>query len=366
MKNLADSITNGISSSIEKAKLIFYWVQDNIKYVAFEDGYEGFIPRSAEKVMTRKYGDCKDMANLTTQLLKAANIKAYLSWVGTRSIPYSYYDVPSAISDNHMICTAEIDGKYYFLDATDYLAFDFPSEFILSKEVLIGKDEKNFEIVKIPYVSYDRNTINESLRLSINEHTLKGLGDVELSGYYAFEMTQRTIFSNKENEKKIMLGYLAKGSDKFNLADYNLLNFDNREKNNIIEYTFTIPDYVKIFNDKLYVNLNLSTPYSKMDIDKDSKLYAMLLGKHSRIVIKNTLEIPDGYNATYIPDAAIIDHDQFGFKVNYTLENGKVIYTFEMYIKTLKIEPTDFENWNKLIKALNLSYKKSIELTKIK
>jgi len=365
VKNLSDSITNRIDNSMEKAKALFYWVQDNIKYVAFEDGYEGFIPRSAEKVMIRKYGDCKDMANLTTQLLKAAGINAYLSWVGTRSIPYSYHEIPSAVTDNHMICTAEIDGKYYFLDATDYLAFDFPSEFILSKEVMIGKEENKYEIVKVPVVSYERNTINESLKLSINNHTLKGQGAVELSGYYAFDMTTKTIYSNKENEKKTMLGYLAKGSDKFNLDNYNLVNFDNRDKNNIIEYSFSVPDYVKKFNDKLYVNLNLSTPYSKMDIDRESKLYAMFVERNSRIVIKNTLEIPAGYTVTYIPDPADFENNQFGFKANYSLENGNITYNFEMFIKTLKIEPAEFENWNKLIKALNMSYKKSIELTKI-
>jgi hypothetical protein len=264
-----------------------------------------------------------------------------------------------------MICTAEIDGKYYFLDATDYLAFNFPSEFILSKEVMIGKEENKYEIVKIPDVSYDRNTINESLKLAINEHTLKGQGAVELSGYYAFEMTTKTIYSNKENEKKTMLGYLAKGSDKFSLDNYNLLYFNNRDKNNIIEYSFSVPDYIKEFNDKLYVNLNLSTPYSKMDIDMGSKLYAMFVERNSRIIIKNILEIPAGYTVTYIPDPAVFENNQFGFKINYSLENGNVMYNFELYIKTLKIEPAEFENWNKLIKALNMSYKKSIELTKI-
>lgn len=44
LKSITDSITRGLSTTEQKARDIYKWVQKNIKYVAFEEGMEGFIP----------------------------------------------------------------------------------------------------------------------------------------------------------------------------------------------------------------------------------------------------------------------------------------------------------------------------------
>ena len=71
-----------------KARRIYKWVQQNIKYVAFEDGMEGFIPRDASLVCSRRYGDCKDMASILTKMLQYSGVEACFVWIGTRSLPY--------------------------------------------------------------------------------------------------------------------------------------------------------------------------------------------------------------------------------------------------------------------------------------
>ena len=44
LKAKVTELTKGKTTDIEKVKSIFYWVQDNIRYIAFEDGLAGFIP----------------------------------------------------------------------------------------------------------------------------------------------------------------------------------------------------------------------------------------------------------------------------------------------------------------------------------
>ncbi len=109
LKHLADSLTTGLSTDKQKTKQVYNWVQNNIKYIAFEDGLEGFVPRQAADVCTKRYGDCKDMASLITALLKLAGLNAYFTWIGTRDIPYDYTEVPLPITDNHMISTMSLD-----------------------------------------------------------------------------------------------------------------------------------------------------------------------------------------------------------------------------------------------------------------
>ncbi|MBK8808881.1 MAG: DUF3857 domain-containing protein [Bacteroidales bacterium] len=114
LAKLADSLTKNKTNRIEKIKSIYYWIQDNIKYIAIEDGYSGFIPSKAEEVLQKKYGDCKGMSVLLYSLLKNAQIKSYLTWVGTRDIPYSYSELPTPNVDNHMIVVVENNDSLFF------------------------------------------------------------------------------------------------------------------------------------------------------------------------------------------------------------------------------------------------------------
>ena len=105
LKTVVDAIVKKSKSEVETVRNVFYWVQNNIQYVAFEEGMRGLIPHTGSYVCEKRYGDCKDMANLIVSMLKIANIKAYHTWIGTRDLPYKYSEVPTPLVDNHMIAT---------------------------------------------------------------------------------------------------------------------------------------------------------------------------------------------------------------------------------------------------------------------
>ena len=61
-------------------------------------------------VATKKYGDCKGMANLLTEMLRSVKLDARRCWIGTNHIAYDY-STPSLSVDNHMICAWMNKGK---------------------------------------------------------------------------------------------------------------------------------------------------------------------------------------------------------------------------------------------------------------
>lgn len=156
LKGKVTELTFGKKTDIEKIEALFYWVQDNIRYIAFEEGIMGFKPDAAQNVYNKKYGDCKGKANLLKEMLKLAGYDARLTWIGTSDLPYDY-SLPSLSVDNHMICTVILNGKRYFLDGTeDYIALNDYAQRIQGKQVLI-EDGKNHIIDKVPEFSADRN-----------------------------------------------------------------------------------------------------------------------------------------------------------------------------------------------------------------
>src|SRR5690606_20483038 len=137
---------------IEKIKAIYYWVQDNIRYVAFEDGLAGFIPDNCQNVYQKLYGDCKGSANLLKEMLILAGFDARLVWIGTRDIIPLSASIPSIATSNHMIAAVEHNGDWLYLDGTT--SFQPIGEYqdqIQGQETMIegvGKDD--FILSKVP------------------------------------------------------------------------------------------------------------------------------------------------------------------------------------------------------------------------
>ena len=183
LKNKTLELIKDKNTDLEKAKAIYQWVQQNVHYVAFEDGMGGFVPREASDIFQKLYGDCKDMANLLNQMLRYAQLDSNLTWIGTTSKPYKYEEVPTPQVDNHMITNVVIDGKSYFLDATDkFCPFTFPSSMIQGKEALIGKSEKEFKLEMVPEVETSKNKTTILMKLNLENNNIVGDVTTTVSG----------------------------------------------------------------------------------------------------------------------------------------------------------------------------------------
>ncbi|HXL57407.1 MAG TPA: DUF3857 domain-containing protein, partial [Chitinophagaceae bacterium] len=262
LKHLADSITAGIATPVEKAKRIYQWVQSNIKYVAFEDGLEGFIPRRAADVCTRRYGDCKDMASILTALLQIAGLKAYFTWIGTRDIPYDYTDVALPITDNHMIAALNLDSEWIFLDATDpNCIFGLPSSGIQGKQALVAISKDEYKVIRIPEVNGEKNIILDSTYISLTDKGIKGHSSVYYNGYWSMDAYNRLMFSNAKETRDYIKYRMGKASNKFILGDYTINKLNVNDKLLNIQAGFEVPDYGKQIGDELFINMNLEKFY---------------------------------------------------------------------------------------------------------
>lgn len=365
---IADEITKSISNQKEQAEAIFNWVQDNITYVAFEDGLGGFIPRSASSVCDKRYGDCKDMANLLYEMLNHVGIESYRTWIGTRDRPYSYLEVPTPMVDNHMINTAIVENDTIFLDATDsYVPYGMPSAFTQTKEALLGLNDKEFKLIKVPIQEMDKNVSNIKSIITIENDLIIVDERRSLTGYEKVEfISDYTYSKDDKTEEEYLNTTLALGNNKTNYTNITKDNFDNKNTPLLLNYNLSIDNYAKTVANKTYINLNIDKTLSQSKIDiKDRKLSKKIDHKFKKSFI-TTLKIPEGFKAVNIPDELSYDNPKFGFNISYSQE-GEVITQYKsIYINTLSVANSEFETWNDFIKSLTRAYKKSITIEKIK
>lgn len=355
-----------VTDEKEKVKRIFYWVQDNIKYIAFEDGMRGFIPSEASFVYSKRYGDCKGMSSIIHKMLNMAGIEnTYLTWIGSRSLPYKYSDIPTPIVDNHMIVTYQPnDNEYIFLDATDsYSPFGFPSSMIQGKEALLGMGREEHKVALVPIIDKEKNYSNESVTLSISDKKLVGKGQYSAAGYPKGYMTHYIDGLSKENEKLYINRYFTKGNNKFFVDDYKINNLNEKDEALKIEYDFRIEDYAKFVGNEIYINMNMEKAFSSEEIDKDRK--SPIENDYLYQANNSTfLEIPVGYEVEYLPENSSFKNDLFGYTIEYKKEGNKIKFTHNYYKNYLLLNAESFEEWNKMIKEVNKAYREVIILKK--
>jgi hypothetical protein len=365
LQALVDSVIKGASSQKEKAVRLYEWVQSNIKYIAFEQGLEGFTPRQAVDVCTKKYGDCKDMCSLITTLLRIAGIEAYYTWIGTRDIPYKHTEVYLPCVDNHMISTAKIDGQWYFLDGTDpNCIFGFPSGFTQGKQALLAINETEYKVLEVPVIDAAKNTIIDSTFITFTEKGIKGNMSVHYNGYCGVDALNALLYKQGDDERDYVKYRMGKASNKFIMGNYSIAKPNPREKTVNIKADFEVPDYGKKIADEMYINLNLEKLFVNSIIDTAKRKVGIENDYKNTIRQFTILTLPVGYTVSYQPKNFSQSNDIFDIKIQYTNTNNTITAMQEIVYKVDMVQPQQFNQWNSIIQKLLTQYKEQVVLKK--
>lgn len=344
-------ITQGKGTDEEKIKAIYYWVQDNIRYIAYEDGYSGYVPATVQEVMSKKYGDCKGMANLLTEMLKMAGYDARFSWIGTRQIPYSQ-SLPALCVNNHAISTLYFKGKTYFLDGTEsYAPFGEDAVRIQGKEVMVSNGDK-FEIVKVPETSADESKIITKADFSIEGADLKGKVKVTLTGNQRkdFHQTYQTL--PKSSQKEHLEEFISFGNDNVEPGKITTSDLNNRELPVTIEGQVNFINSVNSINGDQYAGIDFFPKSLERFIPDDKRVQGYDLGEVISFEDELTLSIPA--NRTFVdrPDNLELNYPGYSFKGEYIQQEGKMTLKKKLVIKNSIIPKKDFDNWKKFIESI--------------
>ena len=364
LEALVAELTKGKTSDLEKVKALYYWTQKNIKYIAFEYALGGFIPREANDVFQKKYGDCKDNSSILYKMLEIAGLEGNLTWIGTRKIPYTYEEVPTPAVDNHMILSYEYNNKTYYLDATGrYIQIDYPSSFIQGKEALIANG-KSYKIKKIPVIAANLNTITDSTYLKISGRDIIGSSQTKLSGYL-----KNNLFYNLENTRKeaavkeLYNKRFSKGSNKFLITSFTEENKFSYEEDFLVRYNFTIQDYVQNIGSEIFINPHINNNIAGIKTKKDRK-YAIEFDYKKQYSYTNTIEIPEGYTVSYIPTSVSLGTELLSVNLSYSKVNNTLVCQQDVIFNFINLSIAAQQKVNAIIEQTEKAFKEVIVLQK--
>lgn len=316
------------TTDLAKAKKIYQFVQDKVRYISVQVGIGGWKPMKASEVDRLGYGDCKALTNYTKNLLQAVDIPSYYTVLYAGEEKRSLDPDLVAVQGNHAILAVDLAEKedLVWLECTSQVTpFGYLGDFTDDREVLMMTDEGGVmaKTTKYDGVSNNHNT-HVSLDLANNGNVTGQLSMTSHGIFYGDKM-----YMKSQSEKEIKENYLDQWSQVSSL-ELSEIELDNDKENVAFEedMNFTIKNYADLVNDEILLKANAFSGSSKNIPPRyKDRLTNFILMRGS--ISEDTFEykLPEGYTAAALPEA-LDEENEFGsYHAEVKLDDaGKLVY----------------------------------------
>lgn len=355
-KNEIKSLTSAVKSDIDKAKIVYDYVQKKTRYISVQVGIGGWKPMLANDVDKLGYGDCKALTNYTKTLLDVVGVKSYYTVIyGGKNIK-NIDEKFSSTQGNHVILCLPTKEDYIWLECTSQTnPFGYTANFTDDRDALIIEPQGG----KIVHTNVYETKDNLKKTLANIKLTEKGdiNSDISISTYgsqYRYhEILQRESLKNQKLHYKSHFDYI-------NNLEVSKIEYQNNKENvsfkeivrlDITKYASKVGNRI-LFNPNLFdrIEENLPKNYNRefpLNIERgftDISEYVISIPSNLKIEAMNNDLLIENKFGKYKYSIKPKDESTLTFKRTFILNKG--LYNKEDY--------NDFvEFWNKVKKSDN-------------
>jgi hypothetical protein len=162
-------LVDGLKEDREKIAVLYDYLQKNTHYVGIELGIGGWQPYDATYVFTKRYGDCKALANYMVALLKEAGISARSVLIRAGADAPAIDTSFASSQFNHAIAVAITGRDSVWLECTSQiLTPGYLGSFTADREGLL-LEEDGGHLVHTPVYGMKENAYTRIVNGTINE-----------------------------------------------------------------------------------------------------------------------------------------------------------------------------------------------------
>ncbi|MEX2349967.1 MAG: DUF3857 domain-containing protein [Flavobacteriaceae bacterium] len=357
-------LTKGVQDPIEKAKIVYDYVQKNTRYVSVQVGIGGFQPIKAADVDKVKYGDCKGLTNYTKALLDAVDVESYYTHVEAGNVQVDFIDdFPSIEQGNHAILAIPFDDDYAWIDCTSQKhPFGFIGDFTDNRNVLIMKPQGGELVKTVSYIN-EQNAYytNTNYRID-NDGNLTADIDIKNKGLFYDWRFNRAYNSTNDNVKQY-----KKQWSRLNNVVINSFDFDN-DKNEVSfseKINLKADKYASKSGDRLIMTINaFNNDVFVPNKYSDRKLPV----KFTRGYLEEshyTIHLPEDYSIEAIPAITSVETKFGKYDVNIIQnEDHALTYKRTFLIKEGNYAKEDYEGFRSFLQHAALNDNAKIVLLK--
>ena len=327
------NLVKGIDDPIDKAKIVYDFVQKKTRYISVQVGIGGWMPMLASDVDKLSYGDCKALTNYTKALMDEVGIESYYTAVyGGRNIRSMENDVVS-VQGNHAFLYVPSKKKDYWLECTSQtVPFGYQGTFTDDRDVLVIKPDGG-EIMHTN-IQDDKNSFQKTIaNYKMNDDgSIIGQVNINSSGIQ-YEDHYRI---EKIAEREINKYYKSNYWSYINNLIIDNYHFDNNKDSVVFEENVTIKarDYATFSGERMLFTINAFNRVSRVPKRYRNRKLPLKISRGFIDVDEFVISLPEKYNIEALANNIIIKNKfgEYSFSIEKISEH-KLKYYRTFFLK---------------------------------
>ncbi|WP_347922805.1 DUF3857 domain-containing protein [Pontimicrobium sp. SW4] len=340
-KDKITQLVKGIDNPLERAQIVYEYVQNNTRYISVQVGIGGVQPIPASEVDRLKYGDCKGLTNYTQALLTVANVPSYYSVVqsGQEIVDFDP-EFATLEQGNHIILAIPNGDELTWIDCTSQVhPFGFIGDFTDNRNVLLVK-EGGSEIVKTTFYPDNKNSQYTSAKIKL-EANGNFTSDVEINTE-GIQYDSRFRIENF-SDKDLMSYYKNLWGD---INDLNIANYKFNNDKNLVKFTEELQvdakGYATLNSESIIFSPNIFNKNTFVPDRYRNRQFNMEIQRGYLDVDTFEIEIPENYMIEGLPES-VTEENKFGeYVIDFLIKDNTIIYKRKLLIKKGEYSKEDY------------------------
>ncbi|MBG7630851.1 MAG: DUF3857 domain-containing transglutaminase family protein [Bacteroidetes bacterium] len=362
-KQKAISLTEGTNDPIEKAKIIYNYVQDKVRYISIQVGVGGFKPMLASEVDRLGYGDCKALTNYTKSLLDAVGVPSNYTVIYGDTDKTDIGDEFLSIQGNHVVLNLPTENGDLWLECTSQKTpFADSGDFTDDRNALVicseGGEIKHTRI-------YDDKENHQKI---IGKYTLDNLGHLKANVDMVCSGTQfdNHIYFEGRTNKELEKSY-KEFWDNINNMSIGSIDINNNKGIGKFEesVSFTAENYGVITGERMIFPINAFNVLGSVPKRMRNRKLPVEVGRGFYDIDEVEVELPSNYTIESISENIIVENEYGMYKLSMEIISENILkYKRELFLKSGNYPKESYDGYRNFWKSISKSDKSKIVLIK--
>ncbi|QAA81622.1 DUF3857 domain-containing protein [Aequorivita sp. H23M31] len=347
-----------------KARKIYQFVQDKVRYISVQIGIGGWKPMPAQEVDKLGYGDCKALTNYTKALLDAVGVPSYYTVLYGDIKKWDILEDFASVQGNHVILGVPDGDEITWLECTNQdVPYGYIGNFTNDRQALIITPEggkiartKIYETAENTQENFAKIIVGSDGKITAEFNSVsKGL---QYGDKYPLAKKKADEIDKYYKERWRYINGFSISDLKF-VNDKKIVGFNEKMRLQIPNYANSVgSDFLfcpNVFNQKSYVPPRIE--------DRKQKLY---IGYGYIDIDTVDIEIPENFIIEAVPDPTVIETKFGKYEIAFTqTSENKLRYIRKIQIEKGEYPPSEYENYRDFLRTIARLDKSKVLLKKM-
>jgi hypothetical protein len=343
----------GLSSTREKVAATYSYLQQHTRYVSVQLGIGGWQPFPASYVKEKGYGDCKALTNYTKNLLALADIPSYYTLILAEDDEPNYFldDFPNA-GFNHVILCVPNQGDTIWLECTSQTnPFNYLGQSTANRKALLISSEGG-KVVRTPRLGAAENLQQTTIQVDLRNASVPIAIERTYQGVL-FDQVGGLQQLNQQTQERWLRDYADLPS--LNAPSVRLIEKNENQAVGKLAVEGLLLNKPRQNGERLFLPLSLNDLPIRLPRPVPERKTSFEITLGATYDQRITYQLPDKYQAEYLPEELRIETDFGSFTQINRWESGRLVCHYTLTIQAGVYEAKAYADWVSFMQTVKRS-----------